>query len=520
MPKIIMTAFVMENDFEATRLHNRRLFLSTLVLLLFLGVACSPQDSPSTTIEPGATQAQVLATPVPTLAMRPIDTATVIASPTARPTATPEPGQQNVDVYQSPDGTSAILRTVNALAPFSITGRTIDNIWIQVSYDDGLSGWILVTAFAPRVIDGTILDAAPIIDPSLLTATAEPGIPARVLASSGGLRLRRLPDTNSTVLFNLLAGTELRVNGRTLDNGWALVKMSEGYIGWVSSSYLELATDWSAVPGIENPEPAPYVEIPPPPGAPQVASGVGGGARQIYLRGQSLGNRPNVFTKVGDSLTDTPYFLRYFVNGYNLHDYGYLLPVLQYFSAATALDNISFGSTSRAARASWSTFSVIDPANSDPSACQPGETPLACEYRTVKPAVALIMIGSNDAPAFPPSTYEANMRQIIETSINMGVVPVLSTLPPRAEYNDNVIAYNQVIASLSNAYGVPLWDLYTAVVGLPNQGYGDDGIHLSIPPNAPASTTDFTVNNLRYGTTMRNLTALQMLDTVWKQVMY
>jgi len=502
------------------RLHHQRHFHSILLVLFILGAACSPQpivqDTPST-----PTDVQVVATPVPTLALRPIDTPTVIASPTPAPTTTNQSGEQNVDVYRAPDGTSGVSRTVNALAPFKIVGRTPDNVWIQVAYDDGLSGWIIVTAFAPRLIDSSILDAAPVVDVLQLTPSAEPpGILATVSAASGGLRLRRLPDTASTVLFNLPAGSELTVNGRTLDSAWALVKMAEGYIGWVNSSYLEIAGDWSMVPGIENPEPAPYVEIPPPLGAPSVASGITGGARQIFLRGQALGNRANVFTKVGDSLTDTPYFLRYFVNGYNLRDYGYLLPVLQYFSAATALDNISFGSTSRASRASWSTFSVIDPAISDPTACQPGETPLACEYRTVKPAVALIMIGSNDAPAFPSSTYEANMRRIIETSIEMGVVPVLSTLPPRADYNDNIIAYNQVIANLSSTYGVPLWDLYSAVVGLPNQGHGGDGIHLSIPPNAPASTTDFSAENLKYGTTMRNLTALQMLDTVWRQVMY
>ncbi|MBZ0286606.1 MAG: SH3 domain-containing protein, partial [Anaerolineae bacterium] len=409
-------------------MHNQRLYQSTLGLLIvfvFLSAACSPQSSPPNT-EPTATDVQVVATPVPTLAMRPIDTPTVIAvAPTAAPptaTATTDPASQTVDVYPAPDGTTGVIRTVNAIAPFRIIGRTADNTWIQVAYDDGLQGWVIITAFAPRIIDSSILDAAPVIDPMQLTPTPEPtGLPARVSSKGGGLRLRRLPDAESTVLFNLPAGSELRVTGHTTDNAWALVRMTEGYIGWVSTTYLEIAGDWSTVPSIENPEPAPYVEIPPPPGAPQVASGVTGGARQIYLRGQALGNRPNVFTKVGDSLTDTPYFLRYFVTGYNLRDYGYLLPALQYFSAATALDNISFGSTSRAARASWSTFSVLDAANADPTACQPGELPIICEYRTVKPAVALVMIGTNDTPAFPPSTYEANMRRIIEISIEMGV---------------------------------------------------------------------------------------------------
>jgi hypothetical protein len=77
-----------------------------------------------------------------------------------------------------------------------------------------------------------------------------------------------------------------------------------------------------------------------------------------------------------------------------------------------------------------------------------------------------------------------------------------------------------VIASLSAQYGVPLWDLYTALVNLPNQGLDADGVHLSAPPGAPASTAVFSVENLRYGATMRNMTALDVLNTVWRQVLY
>jgi hypothetical protein len=56
------------------------------------------------------------------------------------------------------------------------------------------------------------------------------------------------------------------------------------------------------------------------------------------------------------------------------------------------------------------------------------------------------------------------------------------------------------------------------LVKLPNQGLGPDRIHLSVPPGAPAATVDFTSGNLAYGTTMRNLTALQILDYVWRVV--
>jgi hypothetical protein len=44
---------------------------------------------------------------------------------------------------------------------------------------------------------------------------------------------------------------------------------------------------------------------------------------------------------------------------------------------------------------------------------------------------------------------------------------------------------------------------------------GPDGVHPSWAPNA----ADFTPENLQYGSTVRNLTALMVLDALWRQVM-
>jgi len=43
-----------------------------------------------------------------------------------------------------------------------------------------------------------------------------------------------------------------------------------------------------------------------------------------------------------------------------------------------------------------------------------------------------------------------------------------------------------------------------------------DGVHPSAAPNS----ADFTPENLQYGMTVRNLTALQALDAVWRGAMY
>ena len=52
----------------------------------------------------------------------------------------------------------------------------------------------------------------------------------------------------------------------------------------------------------------------------------------------------------------------------------------------------------------------------------------------------------------------------------------------------------------------------------PNEGMSKDGLHPSFPPDSGAAR--FTAENLQYGYTIRNLSALQVLDVLWHTVLY
>ncbi|MBE2270558.1 MAG: SH3 domain-containing protein [Anaerolinea sp.] len=412
------------------------------------------------------------------------------------------------------DGGDAVQADLPRLAALRVDLRSGDGTWLHGVDSEGRAGWV--------ASDGLLLT----FDASALTIgeisiVVVPEMNARVRLDSGGLRLRQSPDVNATVLLNLNAGMELAVAQRTTDNAWVLVQLKEGYQGWVSARFVEmLEGDLDSVPATNNPQAVAYFTPPTPENAPSVVMVYGGGARQIFQTGQSMGNRANVFTTVGDSLTDTPYFLRGVASGYDLGEYGYLLPVISYFNADTGLGN-AFARRAISTHAGWSTFSVVvETPGEIAGTCAAGELALDCEYRLTRPAYAIVMIGTNDAPAFDAGTYRANMTRIIDISIAHGVVPILSTLPPRAEFNDRIIEYNAVITQLGQQYGVPVTDLYSALINLPNRGLDADGVHLSIPPGAPASTMIFNSTNLAYGTTMRNLTALQALAQVRSQVGY
>jgi hypothetical protein len=250
-----------------------------------------------------------------------------------------------------------------------------------------------------------------------------------------------------------------------------------------------------------------------------ILSGITDHTHEIFRRGQQLGNRANVFSKVGDSLTVATYVLYPIGWGAsNLHQYQGLRPVIEYFSAANARDGNSFANISLAADNGWTTQSVFDPARANPEICLPGEPPLLCEYRVVRPAIALVLLGTNDVAELPLETYRTNMRNIILISINRGIVPVMSTLPQREGYEEQVTEFNAVIWELAHEFGVPLWDYGLAMNNLPNAGLSEDGVHPSWPPGDFVAAADFSVTNLRYGYTLRNLTALLALDVLWRQL--
>ena len=225
--------------------------------------------------------------------------------------------------------------------------------------------------------------------------------------------------------------------------------------------------------------------------------------REIYLKGLALGNNPNSFSKIGDCNSLDPYFLSYFDLGnkaYNLGAYSYLAPVIQEFDG-------SFKRVSEAVGNGFNTSAVLSPFRANPDDCKTGETPLDCEYRLHKPSFALISIGTDDY--ISQAKYEANMRQILDITIQRGIVPILVTKMDNA----NQLDYNPIIAKLAEEYNVPLINLWSALQPLPDHGLMDK-IH-------PSGYTDgfvFSPTNLsRYGWPVRNLAFLQGLYAVWTQ---
>ncbi len=226
-------------------------------------------------------------------------------------------------------------------------------------------------------------------------------------------------------------------------------------------------------------------------------------AREIYARGQELGRDPKHFSKVGDCQTNTGFYLVDFDNdgAYSLGEYASLQETIDYYEG-------SFSRTSLAMRDGYNVAAILTPLRADPKQCEKNENPIACEFRLHNPSIAIISLETNFSDR-PADDYGKYMRQIIEYSIEQGVVPILATKGDNLEGDHSI---NTEIAEIAVEYDIPLWNLWAALQPLPNQGHStelNDGFHLSFSRNFFDKP-----KNMLSGWPWRNLTALQALDSV------
>lgn len=381
------------------------------------------------------------------------------------------------------------------------------------------------------------------------TATPTPDGDA-VVSGESGVNLRSGPSTKFNPPVALLqTNTVLYLTAISSTGNWYQVQTDSGQEGWVYGNLIDIhRQDVSQLPSVyvpvptDPPAPPQIVQLPPqsqsfvepntsdtsvivlppagssnPPAgntgasvpvssgnAPPVSTGISARVRQIYQDGLSRGNNPRMFAKIGDSLTAAqPYLLGYGSGQYNLGGYGYLQDTISYFSSS------AFSRDSIAAEPGFNAAAILSSIWAPPGTCQPNESPMNCEYRLTRPSIALIMFGSVDVQLYSVQEFQGYMSQIVQQTINQGIVPVLSTFPNSGSYYPSESeAFNGAIRSVAAQYQIPLIDLRPAIMGMSN-GIKPDGFHLT---ERGTIFIDLNGEQNTYGLTMRNLMALQMLD--------
>jgi hypothetical protein len=259
--------------------------------------------------------------------------------------------------------------------------------------------------------------------------------------------------------------------------------------------------------------------------------------RAVVAHGRQLGNRATVFAKVGDSITAGSAFLAALdcdvrpVWGI----YGRLRTTVDYYrrteverSSTSCEPSTSFGRDSLAAVPGWTVGDALAFPGGRPHApCSDGESRLECEYRELRPAVAIVMYGTNDLErSADPKVFRHDLRELVQTSVDWGVVPILSTIPPRMDrrmMGRRVAAYNTAIAQVARDERVPLLNYWRSLQGprVIHFGLSEDGVHPEVLGRCEpdCNSLDFGRRGVRYGVNLRNLTALQALHKVRRVVL-
>jgi hypothetical protein len=360
-----------------------------------------------------------------------------------------------------------------------------------------------------------------------LVAAQENGNPTPVpdcavqAAGSLNVNVRSGPGTRYEIVGVLAAGHTLPLIGVNQAGDWYSVVFDDPSgqpvpQAWVAVEVVTLEGGCEPIPTLPDPgPPADWLRLMDVPILPESLSPR---LHDIFARGQALGNDPRAFTKIGDCNTDTSYFLAAFDWGqYALGPYRDLEPSIDYYAGW-------FEHVSLAGQVGYNALTVLDPLWVDPKTCAPqnGEGALACEYRLNRPSVVVMMFGPNDMINLTEPQFTDAVRQILDLSINDGVIPVVTTFTWHEDRDWlTALRFNVILVDLADEYGVPLINFWRAARDLPDFGLVNDYTHLTTG-DLPGG--DYTISFAHgeetvSGYALRNLLTLQVLDRLRREVL-
>jgi hypothetical protein len=216
-------------------------------------------------------------------------------------------------------------------------------------------------------------------------------------------------------------------------------------------------------------------------------------AIEIYRKGIQMGVTPNTYSVVGDCQSTPDVFLGiYATNRY------YLGKADQYLQETIDTFHDSFQHNSAAVRDGLSAPSALDPLWADTKRCTTSESPLACELRLYKPMIVFVNLGTNWKAGASADAYETYLRKIVDMIIASGALPVLTNKSDNVEGDHSL---NLATAKVAYDYDIPLMNFWLAADSLPNHGLDTARDNIYLTPE---------------GWDVRNYTALQTLDSIWR----
>lgn len=231
--------------------------------------------------------------------------------------------------------------------------------------------------------------------------------------------------------------------------------------------------------------------------------------RLIYARGQMRGLDNGFLLSVGDCNTESRWYLESLLDDEPGED-GIDSSFFQTDTVQSTISVFSqaFSYKGQSVNTGLNAASVMDPFWSDVNLCASGLSPLTCDYDNLDPFASLIMFGANDVNVLSTAGYERAMRNIIETTLDRDIIPIISTFSVRRVdgiATDAYIAgvrFNAVLVQLAAEYEIPLINFWGASRDLAGNGILEDNAHLTVA-----------------GFNVRNQMTIEMLQQLQTQVL-
>ncbi len=152
----------------------------------------------------------------------------------------------NLNVRSAPGVGGSVVTVASFGSSAVLIGRTSDNAWLYIRASDGKEGWVnagyistalnvnLLPSLAGPVPGQPIAPAPPIAQPPV-----NPGNTAS---------LRACPNLTCQITGTVYSGLAVTATGRTADNTWVYVVLSNGQEGWIQAQFVALSVPITTLP--------------------------------------------------------------------------------------------------------------------------------------------------------------------------------------------------------------------------------------------------------------------------------
>jgi len=157
-------------------------------------------------------------------------------------------GTGAANVRSGPGIDFEVIDVLPALKAVAMIGRNFSGTWVEVRYDDDMTGWVgasvLINTAPIQSLPLTWFEDLPVTGPP---ATLPDGEPQAVIVA-GRLNVRSGPGIEHGIVTVISQGDVVTLLGRNAATSWVFVELEDLSTGWVSSAFIWTEYDLARLP--------------------------------------------------------------------------------------------------------------------------------------------------------------------------------------------------------------------------------------------------------------------------------